>query len=91
MPASDAPPTPTKRTADRWRIDCRAMPAPYPLLGARAAMRLMAPGDVLALVATDPEAAADVPAWCRLTGHELLRRRRVRSVTCFLIRKRRTA
>lgn len=64
------------------------MPAPYPLLGARAAMRLMEPGDLLALVATDPDAEADVPAWCRMTGNELVRRRRMRRATCFLIRKR---
>jgi tRNA 2-thiouridine synthesizing protein A len=77
-----------KASGDRWRIDCRRMPAPFPLLGARAAMRLMAPGDLLALLASDADAVTDVPAWCRMTGHELLRRRRAGAVTGFLIRKR---
>ena len=38
-------------------------------------MRLdrMAPGRVIELIALDPGAPADVPAWCRLTGHTLLR------------------
>jgi tRNA 2-thiouridine synthesizing protein A len=30
------------------------------------------PGAVLRLVARDPGAPADLPAWCRLTGHRLL-------------------
>ena len=77
-----------KAIGERWRVDCRRMPAPFPLLGARAAMHLMAPGDVLALLASDPDAVADVPVWCRMTGHELVRRRRIGGVTGFLIRKR---
>ena len=29
-------------------------------------------GDVLKLVALDAGAPADIPAWCRMTGHSLL-------------------
>ena len=32
----------------------------------------LAPGQVLRLVALDPGAPADLPAWCRMTGHALL-------------------
>jgi tRNA 2-thiouridine synthesizing protein A len=32
----------------------------------------MAPGQVLKLTALDPGAPADLPAWCRMTGHTLL-------------------
>lgn len=35
-------------------------------------MKAMAPGQVLRLVALDPGASADIPAWCRMTGHTLL-------------------
>ncbi len=35
-------------------------------------MKAMAPGEVLRLVALDPGAPADIPAWCRMTGHTLL-------------------
>ncbi len=31
------------------------------------------PGKVLKLVARDPGAPADIPAYCRMTGHQLLR------------------
>jgi len=30
------------------------------------------PGEILRLIARDPGAPADVPAWCRLTGHALV-------------------
>jgi tRNA 2-thiouridine synthesizing protein A len=35
-------------------------------------MNAMPPGHVLRLVALDPGAPADLPAWCRMTGHTLL-------------------
>jgi tRNA 2-thiouridine synthesizing protein A len=38
-------------------------------------MKAMAPGCVLRLVALDPGAPADLPAWCRMTGHTLLEAR----------------
>ena len=36
-------------------------------------MRQMAPGQTLEIHATDPSVAADLPSWCRLSGHEFLR------------------
>ena len=35
-------------------------------------IRKVPPGGVLRLIARDPGAGADIPSWCRLTGHELL-------------------
>ena len=35
-------------------------------------MRALDPGAVFKLVARDPGAPADLPAWCRMTGHTLL-------------------
>lgn len=36
-------------------------------------LRRLPPGATLLLVATDPGAKHDLPAWCRLTGHRLAR------------------
>ncbi|HYA98245.1 MAG TPA: sulfurtransferase TusA family protein [Methylomirabilota bacterium] len=36
-------------------------------------MKRLAPGQLFRLVALDPGAAEDMPAWCRLTGHALIR------------------
>lgn len=35
-------------------------------------IRKLQPGQVLELTARDPGAGADIPSWCRLTGHALL-------------------
>lgn len=42
------------------------------VLPLRSRLRAMAPGARLHLRATDPAAPADLPAWCRLTGHTLV-------------------
>ena len=35
-------------------------------------LRPLPPGSVIRLVATDPAAVIDLPAWCHLTGHRYL-------------------
>ena len=42
------------------------------VLELRGLMLVVPPDRVLRLVATDAGAPADIPAWCRLTGHELV-------------------
>jgi tRNA 2-thiouridine synthesizing protein A len=51
-------------------IDCRGLVCPAPIIELARHIALVAPGGLLAVVATDPAARADVPAWCRMTGHE---------------------
>ena len=70
-----------------WRVDCRDMPPPFPLLGAKAAVGMMKPGEVVLVLATDPEVEADVPAWCRMTGNPLVARRERDGVFAYWIRK----
>ena len=42
------------------------------LLRLRAIVADVAPGTVVHVVATDPAAPLDLPAWCHMTGHEYL-------------------
>jgi tRNA 2-thiouridine synthesizing protein A len=35
-------------------------------------VKALQPGEILRLVARDPGAIEDMPAWCRLTGHQLI-------------------
>jgi tRNA 2-thiouridine synthesizing protein A len=51
-------------------IDCRGLVCPAPIIELARHITLVAPGGQLAVVATDPAARVDVPAWCRMTGHE---------------------
>lgn len=39
----------------------------------RARMNALAPGQILRVIARDPGAPEDLPAWSRLTGHRLVR------------------
>jgi tRNA 2-thiouridine synthesizing protein A len=41
------------------------------VLELRGRLAAMHPGEVLRLIARDPGAPADIPAWCRMTGHVL--------------------
>ncbi len=50
-------------------IDSRGRRCPLPIIDLAAAARSATPGSVLIVIADDPAAAADVPAWCRMRGH----------------------
>ena len=58
------------RESTSW--DAGALGCGELVLELRNRLRAM-PGAVLKVVATDPGAPADIPAWCRLTGNALLR------------------
>ena len=42
------------------------------VLELRMRMSALRPGQTLRLIARDPGAPADLPAWCRMTGHTLV-------------------
>lgn len=54
-----------------------------PLNDIAALIRRLSPGQTLEVRATDPSVAVDLPAWCRLAGHELVARQADR----YLIRR----
>ena len=51
-------------------IDCRDLPCPRPIIELAKALPGVPVGGLLAVVAHDPAARHDVPAWCRLRGQE---------------------
>ncbi len=51
-------------------VDCRDLPCPRPIIELAKALPSVAVGDLLAVVAGDPAARHDVPAWCRMRGQE---------------------
>lgn len=42
------------------------------VLELRFKMNDMGPGDVIKVIAEDPGAPEDLPAWCKMTGHKLV-------------------
>jgi len=53
------------------RVDARGLRCPLPVLRLRRAAEEAEPGDVLELLATDPAARGDVPAFCAQKGWTL--------------------
>ena len=53
-------------------LDATGLKCPLPVLRARKAMKSLAPGDVLDVRATDPDAPKDFEAFCETAGHRLL-------------------
>ena len=51
-------------------IDCRDLPCPRPIIELAKALPLVPVGGRIAVVARDPAARHDVPAWCRMRGQE---------------------
>jgi tRNA 2-thiouridine synthesizing protein A len=59
-------------TAPTATLDASGLLCPLPVLRARKAIGALTPGQVLRVIATDPAAAKDMPAFCETTGHRLL-------------------
>ncbi len=68
-------------------LDVKGMNCPLPVLRANRALRALAPGERLRVLATDRAAVADFKAFCRETGHDLLGSSEEAGVLTFLIRK----
>ena len=53
-------------------VDARGLRCPAPVIRIARAALAAAPGSTLTVLATDPAARHDVPAWARMRGHELV-------------------
>jgi tRNA 2-thiouridine synthesizing protein A len=53
-------------------LDCLGQRCPLPVIALAKRARTAAVGDVLRVLADDPAAANDIPAWCRMTRQEFL-------------------
>jgi TusA-related sulfurtransferase len=53
-------------------IDSRGRRCPLPVIDLARSLAELPVGSVLVVLADDPAAAADIPAWCRMRGQEFL-------------------
>lgn len=54
------------------RLDCTGQLCPLPVLELARHIGDVEVGDEIVVVADDPAAATDIPAWCRMKGHEFV-------------------
>lgn len=54
-------------------IDARQLLCPMPVIRLQDGMRDLQIGDRVQILCTDPGAKHDIPAWCRVHGHKVLK------------------
>ena len=59
----------------RHVLDCHRLLCPMPVIRVQDRIAGLQPGEELEAVCTDPGAMNDIPAWCRINGHEVLETR----------------
>ena len=69
-------------------LDVKGMNCPLPVLRANRALRGMAPGQRLRVLATDRAAVGDFQSFCQETGHALLAWSEESGIFSFVIRRR---
>jgi TusA-related sulfurtransferase len=71
-------------------LDCRGKRCPLPVIELAARMGAVGVGEVIAVLADDPAARLDVPAWCRMRGQQYLGESATPDgVPCFAVRRQR--
>jgi tRNA 2-thiouridine synthesizing protein A len=53
-------------------LDMRMKLCPIPVIRTQQAIATMQVGEILEVICTDPGAEHDIPAWCRIFGHEVI-------------------
>lgn len=53
-------------------LDARGLLCPLPVIRTQDKIRRMPVGAILVVEATDAGTLQDIPAWCRVHGHELI-------------------
>lgn len=68
-------------------LDLKGLLCPIPVVKMAQAIKTVAVGEVIEATATDPGVMADIPAWCRTTGHDLVTIRREDKLIHFVVRR----
>lgn len=58
--------------SDVHQLDARRLLCPLPVIRTQNAIKKLKKGDNLQVFATDPGVMHDIPAWCRINGHQVL-------------------
>ena len=53
-------------------LDARGLLCPLPVIRTQDRITDLRPGTLLDVFATDPGTLQDIPAWCRVHGHEVV-------------------
>jgi len=68
-------------------LDVKGMACPIPIVKTAQAMKLLAAGDLLEVLATDPGSVKDFAAWSKATGNSLVETTQEDGVYRFVLAK----
>ena len=68
-------------------LDCKGLSCPMPIVKTAQALKLLGPGELIEVLATDPGATKDFAAWARATGNALIESGLDGTVLRFVIQK----
>ena len=88
FPESERTVAPPPGLAPALTIDALGRKCPIPIIMLAEQIRDVPVGGVIAVLADDPAAYSDVPAWCRMKSHECVFRTDLPSGWSFGIRRR---
>lgn len=54
-------------------LDARRLMCPMPVIKTQNIIKTMVSGDNVRVTCTDPGVMQDIPAWCRINGHKVLK------------------
>lgn len=68
-------------------LDLKGLLCPMPVVKMAGAMKTIQVGQTVEAFATDPGVMADIPAWCRSTGNELVTLEKLDKQFRFVVRR----
>ena len=68
-------------------LDAKGLKCPMPVVKTSKEMKGVTVGGVLEVLATDPGSMADITAWAKSTGNELLKAEREEGIFKFYLRR----
>jgi tRNA 2-thiouridine synthesizing protein A len=68
-------------------VDTSGLRCPEPVMMLHNALRKLAVGEVLKVIATDPTTERDIPRFCHYLGHELVKASAEQGVYLYFIRR----
>lgn len=68
-------------------LDARGLKCPMPVVKTSQEIKNISVGGILEVLATDPGSVADIQAWCKSTGNELVSMEKGEGIFKFYIRR----
>lgn len=68
-------------------LDLKGLMCPIPIVKLSQAIKQVQVGETIEAFATDPGVLADIPAWCKTSGNELLKMERNDKIFRFMVRR----